>query len=236
MDKNQINHIGVIMDGNRRYVKKHFEELFNGYSKGAKKAEDFVQWCSEENIKEISLYTFSIENAYNRSEIEKKVLEKLFHKTFSNMLSNIKLDEDDVKIRFIGKRSLFEKKLMDIIEKIENKTKNHKKITVNIAFYYSGRCEIIDAFKKMMEDVEKGKLNKEDISEDTIKKYSYLDQSSYPEIILRTGYSNRLSNFLLWHAAYSELYFIDKLWPQIEKQDLIDVINKYKTTKKNFGK
>ena len=103
------------------------------------------------------------------------------------------------------------------------------------AFYYGGRGEIVDAFKKILEDVDSGALNKDDIDEDTIKKYTYLDKSSYPEIVLRTGHVSRLSNFLLWHSAYSELYFIDKLWPEIKKQDLLDIIEKYKTTKKNFG-
>ena len=230
-----LNHIGIIMDGNRRYAKTHSRKLFDGYLKGAKKAEDIVKWCSEENIREVTLYTFSLENAFNRSFAEKKILEKLFQTTFNSLLKNKNLNENDIRIRFIGRRSVFEKGLVEVIEKLEKATEDHKKIIVNIAFYYGGRGEIVDAFKKMLEDVDSGALNKEDIDEDTIKKYTYLDKSSYPEIVLRTGHVSRLSNFLLWHSAYSELYFIDKLWPEIKKQDLLDIIEKYKTTKKNFG-
>ena len=235
MDDKKVNHIGVIMDGNRRYAKNHSKKLYDGYLQGAQKAYDIVEWCCEENIKEITLYTFSLENACNRSVVEKKILEKLFCTTFTNLLANKKIKENEVKIRFIGRRSIISKELKKIIEKIEEKTKNYKKITVNIAFYYSGRGELVDAVRQMIDDARTGKLKKEDIDEDTVKKYTYLPESSYPEIILRTGYNRRLSNFLLWHCAYSEIYFIDKLWPQLQKQDLIDAIKKYENTEKNLG-
>ena len=236
MDNKEINHIGIIMDGNRRYSKTYSKKMYDGYLKGVEKAEEIIEWCSDENIKEITLYTFSLENECNRSVLEKKLLKKLFCATFTALFKNKKLQKNKIRIRFIGKRNNIDKNLLKIIEKGEEETKKYKNIIVNIAFYYGGREEIVNAFRDLMKDIEKGILKKEDINEETIKKYTYLSESPYPELILRTGGKKRLSNFLLWHCAYSEIYFIDKLWPQIQKQDLLDVIKKYKITKKNLGK
>ncbi|OYT35337.1 MAG: di-trans,poly-cis-decaprenylcistransferase [Candidatus Aenigmarchaeota archaeon ex4484_52] len=235
-EKKNITHIGVIMDGNRRYTIQNSKKLFSGYLDGAKKAQKFVEWCIEENISEITLYAYSIENDLNRSLVEKKTLIKLFVGVFDDLLKNKQLEKDNIKIRFIGERQLIEEKIINLIEKIEAKTKNNKRIIVNIAFYYSGRQEIVNAVKNINQDTKNKKIKKQDINEDLIKKYTYLPDSQYPELILRTGFSHRLSNFLLWHCAYSELYFIDKLWPQIEKQDLINAIEFYKNSKNNYGK
>ncbi len=230
MSKNtELKHLGIILDGNRRFAKRLMKEPFKGHEYGAEKIERLLEWCEEFKIPQITLYTFSIEN-FNRPEVEKKYLCELFKKEFAKLKKREdEAEKKDIKIRFIGRKDLFPKDLQQIMLEVEEKTKNNKKMIVNFAMPYGGRAEIVDAVKKIVEQ----KLKPEDISEETLQKNMYITDDV--DLVIRTSGEKRISGFLLWQGAYAEFIFIDKLWPEFEKQDLIDSIQEFNNRKRRFG-
>lgn len=225
-------HIGYIIDGNRRFAKRLMLKPFKGHEWGAKKLEQLFNWCLEYGIEELTVYAFSIEN-FNRPKKEFYFLMKLFKREFIKFKDDPRL-KNAIKVNFIGRTWMFPKDIQNIMNHLMNKTKNNKKFILNFAMAYGGRAEIIDATKKIAEQIKKGKLKIEDINEEVFKKNLYLE--SEPDLIIRTS-EKRLSGFLLWQGAYAELEFLpDKLWPEFEKEDFIKCLEEYSKRERRFGK
>ena len=226
-------HIGIVLDGNRRYAVKLNLPGYKGHEFGAKKVEELLDWCKELDIKELTLYAFSIEN-FSRPKEELKFLWHLFEREFRRMKSDSRIYDYRVKINFLGRLSLFPRGVREAMHKLMEATKKHKDHIVNFAMGYSGRLEIVDAIKKIFKDLKARKIKPKDISEDLLSEKLYI--KSEPDLIIRTSGEQRVSNFLLYQAAYAEWFFIKKLWPEFTKQDLILAIDDYSNRQRRFGR
>ena len=158
----------------------------------------------------------------------------IFKKELKNLMNDKRIDEYKIKINFIGRLNLFDKELYGLMKKIMEKTKNNKNITINLAMAYGGKEEIVDAIKKIAHQIKEGKLNINEINEDSFKEFLYLKSS--PDLIIRTGGEKRTSNFLNYQADYSEWIFLDILWPEFEKDDFVKCLNEFSSRKRRFGK
>jgi len=229
-----IEHIGIIMDGNRRWAKNKGLLSFQGHDNGASVFVDTCDWCIQENIKYLTVYAFSTEN-WNRSQEEVfhifNLLERFFNERLKQCLEN------DIKIKIIGNKSKFSKKTLAIIENAEMQTRKCKKLSVQIALSYGGRDEIIRAVKKIAADVINGKRTVKGITEKIFE--SYLDTSGVPDIdlVIRTGgnENRRLSNFLPWQTVYSELYFSELMWPEFSRKEFNNAIKYYYSVVRKKG-
>jgi len=226
-------HIGIILDGNRRFAKRLMLQPWKGHELGFEKLKKLFKWCKELDIKEITLYCFSMQN-FNRPKKEFDYLMNLFEKGFNEVLTNKDIHKDKIKINIIGRHYLFPEKVQKQIKKVIELTKDYNNYKINIAIAYGGREEIIDAVKKIAEKVKNKELDIKNINEETFSENLYLN--SNPDLIIRTGGDRRTSNFLPWQSIYSEWFFLEKTWPEFEKQDLINVIEEYKNRKRRFGK
>jgi tritrans,polycis-undecaprenyl-diphosphate synthase [geranylgeranyl-diphosphate specific] len=227
------NHIGIILDGNRRFAKRLLLQPWKGHEFGAQKLEKVFDWAKELGVKEITLYTFSVQN-FSRPKEEFNYLMDLFRKEFDKLMNDGRLDRDKIKINFIGRLHLFSKDIQEKMLNLMEKTKDNNNFIINFAMAYGGREELVDAMSKMAKDIKAGSLKPEDIDEFMIDRYAYM--SSQPEMIIRTSGERRLSGFLLWQSAYSELFFLDKFWPEFEKEDLAKCIEEYGSRDRRFGK
>ena len=230
--KNKVpHHIGVIIDGNRRFAKRLMLKPWKGHEWGAKKIEKLFDWCLDLGIKELTLYTFSVEN-FDRPRQEFNYLMNLFRKEAEEFKNDPKLKF--VRVNVIGRIWMFPKDIQKTMHEIMDKTKNNKKFIINFAMAYGGRAEIIDAVNKIALDIKKGKLNINKINEDVFKNYLYIE--SEPDLIIRTSGEYRTSGFLLWQGAYAEYYFSKKYWPEFTKKDLMKAIVSYQNRERRFGK
>ncbi|MEM2131139.1 MAG: polyprenyl diphosphate synthase [Candidatus Woesearchaeota archaeon] len=226
-------HIGIIMDGNRRFAKKLMLKPWKGHEWGEKKLEKVLKWAEQFKIKELTLYTFSIQN-FNRPKKEFNYLMKLFEKSFKKLNNEKKTNEKKIRINFIGRLYMFPLKIQKIMNEIMEKTKKNNKYILNFAMAYGGKEEIIDATIRIAEKIKKGELEIKDINEELFKKNLLL--SSEPDLIIRTGGEKRLSNFLSFQSAYTEFIFLDKMWPEFEKKDFVYCLKEYNNRKRRFGK
>ena len=222
---NPIKHVAIIMDGNGRWGLKHKKSRNLGHRAGLKTVEVIIKETLKLRIEYLTLYTFSTEN-WKRP---KKEIYFLF-----NLLENfltLKLDElvkNGIKLKIIGDKRIFTKKLRDLLFKAEKKTYKNKKLQINLALNYGSKSEIIYAIKS---------INKNDLrlTETNIKKNLYTKDIPDPDLLIRTGDTKRLSNFLLWQMAYTEIFFEKKLWPDFNSNNYKKIINKFKKLKRNFG-
>jgi tritrans,polycis-undecaprenyl-diphosphate synthase [geranylgeranyl-diphosphate specific] len=219
-------HIAVVLDGNRRYAKKHLLGTLQGHDMGAETVENLIEWASDLNVEILTLYALSIENL-SRSKPELEHLFNLFEKWFTKLKNDRRIKEKGIQIKFVGNIRLLPQKLQNLCKEIEEDTKDNENLRMNFCMAYGGKQELIEAFKKVKE-------NNEEITEDNIFKNLWLQEE--PELIIRTGDRTRTSNFLPWQSTYSEWIFLKKLWPEFTKQDLIESIEKFETTERNFGK
>jgi len=222
-------HIGIILDGNRRFAKKLMLKPWMGHEWGAKKVHKLLDWVSELGVKEVTFYALSIQN-FNRPKQEFDYLMNLFKKEFEGLTQKDKLDEINKKglrINFIGRLHMLPEDVQEKMNQLMELTAKNSKYFVNFAMAYGGREEIIDAVSKLVQD---GK----EVNEETLGKNLWLN--SEPDLIIRTGGEKRVSNFMLWQGSYAELIFIDKTWPEMEKQDLIEAINDYSDRDRRFGR
>jgi undecaprenyl diphosphate synthase len=222
-----INHLAVIMDGNRRWAKLQGLQPWLGHQEGLKSASRVIDFCLVSNVKYLTLYTFSTENL-KRPEIEKTYLFKIIAE-----FAQIHLDDfvqRDIKIRFIGQRSLFPSQILNVIENIEMQTIKGKKLLLNILFCYGGQQELAEMFKNY------AKHNKNsDFNYQELRQYSWLGDCPEPEIIIRTGGHKRLSNFMLAHCSYSEIYFLDEFWPDLSPVHLQNIFLQFQNVQRNYG-
>jgi len=226
-------HLGLILDGNRRFAKRLMLKPYMGHEWGYKKIKDVFEWCKEYRIKELTLYTFSIEN-FDRPKEEFNYLMNLFEKAFIEAKGDKKIHEDKVRINFIGRINMFPEAVQKAMHELMDSTKSYSNFIVNFAMAYGGRAEIIDATKKIAEQVKQGKLNIDEINEEVFKKNIYLE--SEPDLIIRTS-ERRLSGFLLWQGTYAEIQFLpDVLWPEFTKEHFIQCIEDYMNRERRFGK
>ncbi|MBU0457496.1 MAG: polyprenyl diphosphate synthase [Nanoarchaeota archaeon] len=228
-----IDHIGIILDGNRRFAKRLMMQPWKGHEYGINKVEKLFNWGKELGIKELTLYVFSMQN-FNRPQKEFDYLMKLFLEFFSNEMIKEKIYENKIKIRFIGRTHLLPEEVYSKIIKLMDETKDYDDYIINFAMAYGGQEEVVDAVKMLIKDIKKNKINEDIIDEELFENYLYL--KSKPDLIIRTGGDHRTSNFLIWQSNYSEWFFLDKFWPEFEKEDLMKVIDEFNNRERRFGK
>ncbi len=225
-------HIAIILDGNRRFAKKLGLKPWKGHDFGLRKLEELFSWCIELGIKELTLYCFSTEN-FKRAKQEIDYLLKLFWKEFAKMKDGQGMFKNKIKVNVIGRLNMFSKKMRDAMFEAMERTKNNKALVVNFALAYGGRQEITDAVNKIVKQIKQGKIKINNINEKLITKNLYL--KSEPDLMIRPGGEIRTSNFLTWQSIYSEWIFIDKLWPEFTKEDLIKCIEEFKRRERRYG-
>ena len=230
-------HVAIILDGNRRFAKQLMLKPWMGHEWGKKKVEKLIDWCVELGIKELTLYAFSVEN-FNRPKEEFDYIMKLFREACEQLKSDSRLQEKEkklgIRIRFLGRIEMFPEDIRKLMRELMEKTAGNTGLIVNFCMAYGGRHEITDAAKKMAADVERGVISAKDVNDDTLKKYLYMADD--PDLIIRTGGEQRLSGFLLYQSSYAELFFLAKLWPEFEKEDLVKVIEEFKHRNRRFGR
>jgi undecaprenyl diphosphate synthase len=231
-----IQHLACVMDGNRRWATAQGLQTFLGHRKGADTVKIIAEFCLDNKIPHLSLYTLSIENL-NRSEQEKSYIYSLVQEYARD---NIKeLIERGIRIRFIGDRTLFPAHIMPICDMLEQQTAHLTTLCINVLFCYGGRQEIVSGVKKIVQALANGALSVQEVdalSVDAFKKYTWMGDTPDPDIIIRPGNVVRLSNFLLYQGAYSEWYFPNFLWPELTKDYLTHVLADFAGRKRNFGR
>ncbi len=221
---NPLNHVAIIMDGNGRWGLKFKKSRNAGHKAGLKTVEKIIKETIKNNIKFLTLYAFSTEN-WKRP---KKEVNYLFNLLESFLINRIgELHKKNIKLKIIGVKN-FSKKLNNLLNYSEKKTLNNSKLQINLALNYGSKFELINAFKSLLK-------NKEIVSEKNFTKYLQTKNIPDPDLLIRTGNTNRLSNFLLWQIAYSEIFFVKKLWPEFNEKDYNKIIKKFKKIKRNFG-
>ncbi len=221
---NPLNHVAIIMDGNGRWGLKFRNSRNAGHRAGLNTVEKIIKETIKNNIKFLTLYAFSTEN-WKRPKKEIKYLFNLLENFLINRIEE--LHKQNIKLKIIGNKN-FSKKLNKLLIYSEKKTKNNKKLQINLALNYGSKIELINAFKLIIK-------NKEIINIKNFSKYLQTKDIPDPDILIRTGNTNRLSNFLLWQLAYSEIFFEKKLWPAFNEKDYNKIIKKFKGIKRNFG-
>jgi len=221
-------HIGIIMDGNRRWARSRGLPTLQGHKKGYDKILKVGDWCLEEGVKILSVYAFSTEN-WNRSKKEVGYLMKLLKRGLETDIR--KLHKKNIKVQILGRIKELSKDLQKAIKETKELTKNNTRGVLNICINYGGRPEIIDAIKKMIKD----KISPIQLTEKLVANYLYTKAQPDPDMIIRTSGEQRLSNFLTWQSSYSELYFIKKHWPAFTKKDLQEAISEYSRRQRRFG-
>ena len=225
-------HVAIILDGNGRWAKnKHMPRTY-GHTVGSKVVERTVEDASDIGIKYLTVYVFSTEN-WKRSQDEVSMLFSLIERYLRSLIKKSK--KNNVRCRIIGRRDNMSSSMLQVIEKLEEETKDNTGLTFTLAINYGGRDEITRAVQSIAQDVKDGKLNAENITESTIS--DYLDTSGMPDpdLLIRTGGDERLSNYLPWQLTYTEFYFTPVLWPSFTKNDLIDAVIKYNGRDRRFG-
>ena len=222
---NPLNHVAIIMDGNGRWGLKYKDSRNAGHKAGLKTVEKIIKETIKNKIQFLTLYAFSTEN-WKRP---KKEVNYLFGLLENFLISRIdELHKENIKLKIIGVKN-FSSKLNHLLKKSEKKTDKNRKLQINLALNYGSKFELINAFKSL-------KKNKEKINEKNLAKYLQTKNIPDPDLLIRTGNTQRLSNFLLWQVAYSEIFFEKKLWPEFNEKDYNKIIMNYKKIKRNFGK
>jgi undecaprenyl diphosphate synthase len=231
--ENIPKHIAVIMDGNGRWAKKQGKLRIFGHENGVKAVRDTVEACAEIGVEYLTLYAFSTEN-WNRPQFEVNALMSLLVSTINKETKT--LMDNNIRLATIGDTdSLPSKCKKELLEAI-NKTKNNSRMTLVLALSYSAKWEITNAITKIAQHIKSGELAEEQITESTLDNYLSTAGIPDPELLIRTSGEHRISNFLLWQIAYSELYFTDKLWPDFRREDLYDAIQSFQQRERRFGK
>ncbi|OGZ65171.1 MAG: di-trans,poly-cis-decaprenylcistransferase [Candidatus Staskawiczbacteria bacterium RIFCSPLOWO2_01_FULL_37_25b] len=222
-------HIVLFPDGNRRWAKQKGLTSINGHKRGYDNLLDFSEWCKSRGVKVLTAFGFSTEN-WNRSKEEVNYLMKLLEDCLTDNLE--KYDSDGVRVRVIGQKERLPESLQNAIKKVEEATKNNSNLFLNLAISYGGRWDILQAVKKIIKD----KITADEIDEKLFESYLSTASLPAPDFIIRAGGEKRMSNFVLWQAAYSELYFSPKLWPDFSEQDLDLALEEFDRRHRRFGK
>ena len=230
--ENMPKHIAIIMDGNRRWARAQGKPASFGHKAGAKTLEKIVRYANKIGLEYITVYAFSTEN-WKRTEEEVRALMMLLQSYLDDYSK--RADSENIKVKIIGNRKGLSAKMISSIEKCMERTKNNTGIVFNIALNYGGREELLNVTHQIAEDVKKGILQPEEITEKDIEKYLYTKGQPDPDLLIRTSGEKRLSNFLPWQLSYSEFLFIDKNWPDFTEEDLNYAIEEYQKRTRKFG-
>lgn len=231
------DHIAIILDGNRRWANSQELNPWLGHKKGAETVEQLLDWSHMLGVKYITLYMFSTEN-FSRSSKEVEQIMNIADEKFRKILTDERIHKNKVHVKVIGRTNLLPQSLQDLIANVEKTTEHYNNYFWNFAFAYGGRAEIVDAAKTIAKKVKNGELAVDDVTESTFEKYLYTSHMTKadPDMIIRTSGEERLSGFLLWQAAYSELLFLDVYWPDFRFIDLLRAIRTFQNRKRRFGK
>ena len=228
-------HIAIIMDGNRRFAESIGLRSPEGHEKGREKLEEVLEWCLELGVNILTLYAFSTEN-FRRDTEEVRHIMRLFKENFRRVGDDERVHKYQIKLTVLGNRELLPPDVVEAINYAEERTKNYSKYRLNLAVAYGGREEILDAIKSIMRDVKEGKISPDDIDEKVFSRHLWTADLPDPDLILRTSGEERISNFLLWQLAYSELYFVDVYWPGFRKIDFLRAVRSYQMRQRRYGK
>ncbi len=229
-------HVAIILDGNRRWANENEVNPWLGHKHGADTVEQLLDWCHILDVKYVTLYTFSTENFTRNSQEVEKIMQ-IAEERFRKLLRDERIHRDKVHVKVIGRTNLLPTSLQVAIADVEKATADYDRYFWNFAFAYGGRAEIVDAAKTIATKVKVGELDIADVTENTFEKYLYtahMDKQD-PDMIIRTSGEERLSGFLLWQAAYSELLFLDVYWPDFRRIDLLRAIRTFQLRKRRFG-
>ncbi len=230
-------HVAIILDGNRRWAAHKALIPWIGHRHGADNLDDLMDWCLELDVKIITLYAFSTEN-FNRPTKEIEEIMNLIEEKLCLILKNERIHENRIRVKAIGRIDLLPSSIQEVIQQVEETTKMYNERFLNIALAYGGRAEIVDATKKIAKKVKKGELKPSQINEKLFEKYLYTAHMPRQDadLIIRTSGEERLSGFLSWQSAYSELCFVDINWPDFRRIDLLRAVRTYQRRKRRFGK
>ena len=231
------NHVALILDGNRRWAKRHLSIPRDGHWRGADAVENLLDWCEEFNIRIITLYALSLENL-ERNDEELDYLYDLIYKRLEKLYNDPRIHRNKMRVKAIGSIEMLPDPIQDILYKLDDATSDYNERFLNIALAYGGQYEMVDAVKKICEKIKNGTLDIKDIDKKEIESNlytSHLPQSS-PDMILRTSGEKRLSGFLMWQSVYSELVFMDIFWPEFRKIDLMRAIRTFQERKRRLGR
>jgi tritrans,polycis-undecaprenyl-diphosphate synthase [geranylgeranyl-diphosphate specific] len=231
------NHVALILDGNRRWAKRNFAMTKIGHWRGADAVENLLDWCEELDIKIITLYALSAENL-DRKDEELESLYELILLRLEKLYRDPRIHKNKMRVKGIGRIDLLPKSIQEILQKLDEVTKEYDRHFLNIALAYGGQFELVDAVKKIVEKIQNGTLKVNDIDKKEIESnlYTYYLPQSSPDMILRTSGEKRLSGFLMWQSVYSELVFMDIFWPEFRKIDLMRAIRTFQERKRRVGK
>ena len=234
IDKSNIpRHVAVIMDGNGRWAKKRGLRRENGHREGRKSVRKIVECCVELGIKNLTLYAFSTEN-WNRPKLEVDFLMQLLFLSLKDELKT--LNKNNIKFDTIGNLNSLPKKIGNYLEKVKQETKDNSELTLTVALSYGSRSEIVNVVRELSDKVKNNIISSKNIDETVINDHLYTRNLPDVDLLIRTSGEKRISNFLLWQIAYSELYFTKKLWPDFRKKDLYKAIISYQSRERRFGK
>ena len=234
LDNNKMpKHVAIIMDGNGRWATKRLLPRVSGHKAAVNSLNDIIEFAAENKIEALTLFAFGMEN-WKRPEFEVSTLMTLFSSTLNKELEN--LQKNNIRFRVIGDKSRLNPKLREKIEDAELKTSTNTGINLNIAISYSGRWDLVEACKKIANQIKLNEIEIDDISEDLISNTLSLGDLPAVDLLIRTSGEFRISNFMLWQLAYAELYFTEVLWPDFKQEDFAKALEFYKTRERRFGK
>ncbi len=229
------HHVGIIMDGNRRFAKQlGLTDTRMGHVAGQERLENVLDWCLELNIRVLTVYAFSTEN-FQRADPERELLMELFEHNFRKMAVDPRVHRNRICVRCIGDLDLLPPNVREAAQHVMDVTRTYEGYTFNVAIAYGGRAEIVDAVKRIAADVRDEKLAINDITDKTISERLYTGDLPDPDFIIRTSGEERISNFLLWQIAYAELYFADVYWPGLTRLEFMRAIEEFQKRKRRFG-
>ncbi len=229
-------HIAIILDGNRRWATDKMLNPWSGHEMGAERVEQLIDWCIKLDVESITLYAFSTEN-FRRSSAEVEEIMRIATENLKKILTDERIRKNRIRVKVIGRVNLLPQSFQHVIHDVEKATKDYDRHFLNFAFAYGGRAEIVDAARKIAEEVHEGKLGPEMVNEEMFEQHLYTSHlpKQDPDLIIRTSGEERLSGFLLWQSAYSELCFLDAYWPDFRFIDLLRAVRTFQRRKRRFG-
>jgi len=234
-DRPMPRHVGIILDGNRRFARQQNMDLTMGHEIGAKRIDEVLDWCFDAGIKVVTIFAFSTEN-FSRSKREVAKIMELAQERFEAVARSEVVHRHRVRVRAIGRLSLLPPEVLAAIRAAEQVTAQYDRFQLNVAIGYGGRAEIVDAVRRIAQKVKDGQIEPREIRDSTIEDHLYTAGIADPDLVIRTSGEERLSGFLLWQSAYSELYFADVFWPEIRKIDFWRALRTLQLRERRFGK